>query len=459
MFKFVAAIGHITSLISSASTLMPVNQSLADQLAAALGVGDWTYVLLRNGSDTEVVKITSISGLTAAIVRDVDSTGAKAFPNGSSVCANLPYSAVVDIINAVGVPADLTFEGIGATTVTEEYGNVVIDTQIVTIEADENGGIEVIGEFPNFTLALTNPSGCCDDSGGGGSSGFDIVGFGLVNVELEDDTYTINVTEPEFSGDGGIEVSGSWPYYTIGFSGSVGTVTAVNVSTGLSKSGSAAAPTLYITNTGVTAGNYGGVVINAQGQFTAVPSGFNPVSVIEAEVDTGIAVDRSGHTVTISGIDAAEGVKGVVALADADAPLDPDDDTTAVTPALLANVVDALAGTDIGGVQSYTGEADASYTNAVASSAVNIDIPSGGKALVIMSATVKNPSDVTDIPEYGIALFTTAPARLQASPILKQQMQMLHAVIEGPTTATLVLATTDLTGYSLLSYSMQVIVI
>jgi hypothetical protein len=374
-------------------------------------------------------------------------TNAQVFTAAAVYNTAMTVADVKEIANGlVAIPA-ITIVGSGIANVTTDgAGNYTVNvTQPNLVGAS---GLEVTQAFPDYTVALINNGSCCagDDEIGGTGGSITIVGGGIANVSNDGNgNYTVNVPSPNFIG-AGIAITGVWPNltYTVA-AGGAGTVTSVGAGPGLSITGDPAVnPTVNLTNTGVTAGTYGDFTVNARGQVTDIAVGFNPVSTIA--VANGLSVGRVGSTVTVSGVDAAEGVKGVVALADADSPLDPADVTTAVTPKLLAAVVADIAGPELFGGQVYSGEADADYTNTVATTAIALTLDATDKVLVIATLSIRDNSAPTVAQEYGMALFTASGTMLHSNKKLTQNNQTLTAIIAGPLTDGLVLKTTALVG-------------
>jgi hypothetical protein len=251
-------------------------------------------------------------------------------------------------------------------------------------------------------------------------------------------------------GDGGTAVTGVWPNFTIYSApggGGGGGVSIVTVSDGLSLTGNPAVnPTISITNTGVTAGDYSGFVVNARGQITSLPVGFNPISSIV--VPDGATVARVGGVVTITFDSADVGVRGLVALADESAPLDSSDVQTAVTPALLAAQLGGASGSDVAG--SGTGEADATYTNALSSTAINLTLAAGERAILMGEVQVLDGTSPLAPVAYGVAVFDASANKKYATKICTQSSQSILGMMTGPFTGILHIQTSALPGGSTL---------
>jgi hypothetical protein len=416
------------------------------QASVNFGAGEYFYLSIQEDDLVEEVKVTDVSGTNLVITREQGDTDAQVFTAAAIYNTAMTVADVKEIANGlVAIPA-ITINGSGIVNVTTDgAGNFTVNVTQPNIAGAS--GLEVTQAFPDYTVALIAGGNCCagDEELPGDGGAITINGSGIANVTNDGSgNYTVNVPSPNFTG-AGVAITGAWPDLTFTVTASSGTVTGITAGDGLTLTGDPATnPTISIDNTGVIAGVYGDITVNARGQFTNIAVGFNPISA--AAVANGLSVARVGSTVTVSGIDAAEGVKGVVALADADSPLDVDDVTTAVTPKLLAGVVSDIAGPSLFGGQVYSGEADSDYTNTVATTAIALTLDATDQVLVIATLSVRDNSAPTVAQEYGMALFTATGTRIQANKKLTQNNQVLTAIITGPLTDGLILKTTALAG-------------
>ena len=444
--------GHLTADISSATVLLPLDATTLATLASNVNfaLGAWTYITLDNGVYAEDVKVTGISSGYAVVTRAQSGSTAQNFSMTDTVVAcRMNSAAVADIISATPSPSNVTVSGTGQAEVEKTGDNYNVHVEIPTFTGE--GGIVIVGEWPLVTLALeAGACGCCGDgSGGGGGSGDGIteveIESSILQGEVTDGVLTLGLTEPEFTGSDGVEVTGAWPNFNIGLpgggGGGGGTVLSVGVGGGLSLTGNPNInPVLTITNTGVTAGDYAGLVINARGQVTAVPTGFAPISEINVDVGT---VTRVGIAANIV-MDAADiGTAGVVPLADHAAPLNPADTSSAVTPALLATVLGSSSTISAG---SSTGEADGLYTNALVSTQITVNIAAGEKLLILADVVVLNDTTPATPIEFGIAVFNTTGAALWKQKKVTQSQQTIVGILNGPLTANIGIATTAIPG-------------
>src|SRR5699024_6214280 len=188
----------------------------------------------------------------------------------------------------------------------------------------------------------------------------------------------------------------------------------VSVGSGLTLTGDPSTnPTISITNTGVQAGDYSGLVVNARGQITSIPSNFAPVSAIES---TSLEVFRTGNTVTIDVNEGSPTERGIVALSDSSSPLDPGDNETAVTPAaVLAAISSSNTGTQA--TATSTGEADSLYTNILSSSALQLSLPSGKRAIVMAECMVLDGAAPATPVAYCLAIFSLNNVKLYSNKI------------------------------------------
>lgn len=444
----------INGAISAVSTLLPVDAAFLAIIASFVdfGASDYFYLTLVEDNKREEVKVTNVSGSNLVIVRAQGGTTAAAFTLAGKYVVEMNKAAITDIATGLAPVQTVSVDGEGIAessllgsvyTVAVPYPNFTSTT-----------GLEIAGAWPNIQFNLPNNGNCCAGEGSSGSSGLLFVGEGIAEVNYIGDNVTVNVLAPSFIGTG-IQISGSWPNYqfTVTANGS-GSVVSVGTSGGLDYTGDPNVnPTLFMSNTGVVAGSYGGIVINARGQLTAVPATLNPVSVVVE--GTGIDVARTGDSITISAIQGAVGTVGVLALADADAPINETDETTAVTPKMLATIVAALEGSVGYGGATYSGEADGDYTVTLPTTAIALVLAAGQKAIVTAHTTARG-AVVTDPVNYAIGVFKSSDnTRVQANKKVNQNEHSMSFVIDGPFTDGLTLKHTALAGgETVYSYSL-----
>lgn len=448
--------GFIGAAISNVATVLPVDTAFLGVVAANVNFAtDHFYLTLVEDAKREEVKVTGSSATTLTIVRAQGGTTAQSFSLAAKYTTELEKAAIIDIAAGSVPVSTVNITGLGIATITNlGGGNWQIDVpQPVVVGAS---GIEATAAFPNYTVALVNNGGCCEGEIpiGGAAGVTSISGGGIVTTGLVGQAASVTVAPPVFTGVG-MTITGAWPNFTFTATGvGVGTVTSVAVGPGLGLTGNPNVnPTIAISPTGVIPATYGGVGINDRGQITVVPTTFNPVSVITA--GTGLQVARTGDAVTISAIVAGEGVVGVVALADADFPLDTTNITTAVTPKLLADVVAAIDGGTAYGGQSWSGEADADYTVTVPTSVVTLNLVTGDNAIVFGSVTMRDSAAPATQQNYGIALFNGSGVRLHANVKIVQNQQHITCIIPGPFVNSVVLKTTALpAGAAIISHAL-----
>lgn len=446
MFKTAyEAYGTLSITASSGVVLFTVNAGLATYLDGLLGVGDWTYLRLESGANVEVVKVTSVTGNILTVVRSIDGTGPYAYAVGTELRYYLPQQGVVDIVNANYVGANITITGAGATTVLESPVNTFVVTTPVPTFTGEGGAIVTGNLVTGFTIALEpNIAACCSGGTGTGTgTGVQsVVGGGIASANSAAGIVTLTVQPPNFMGAGGMVVTGSWPNFTFtqGAPAGVGTVTSVTASDGLAYTGVAiSSVNIVMSNTAVVAGTYGGIAINTRGQITAVPVTLNPVSIITA--GAGLTYARVGDAVTLTPVLAAIAVPGIVDLADHTVPLSVLDTNSAVTPALLAAVLDTITGPTLQNYDSYIGEAIGVYTNVLATTNITLNLLAGETALVLGTVTMTDTVTPTNVVNFALALLNTTPALVRGNKTMPQCQQTISTVIVGPSTATIRLAT------------------
>lgn len=454
--------GFIQSVLAPATTILYVDQEFLSIIAAVVNftAGDYFYMSIEEDELYEEVKVTNSTGAYLVIQRG---TPAQTFSFAASYNTDLTTREVKELAAGLAPVSPVHFTTTGGVTVTDKGGgNFEIGMPIPIIVGTT--GIEVAQAFPNYTVAADLSTGCCAEDGtvgGGVSATYTFVGGGITAVSTAGAEVVINTPSPNFTGSG-VTISGAWPNIDFAVTtGAAGTVQSVGVTNGLTLTGSPNInPVLGVAATGVTAGNYGGLNFNIRGQLTSVDVGFNPVSAIEVDPTSGLTAVRVGGVVTLDIASAAEGIVGVVALADADDPLDVDNVSTAVTPKLLVNVLSDIALTNDVGGQTYANESAGDYTNVVSTSSITLSLLAGEKALVFIDVTIKDTAD-TDPVEYALAAFSLAGAALiYGNRKVKQCQQSIMFSITGPFADSLAVRTTALvSGENVVSQSAHALVL
>lgn len=459
--RIVHRTGFIGAAISTVATLLPVDAAFLAIVDATMdfAAGDYFYMTIEEDELIEEVRVTDMGAGYLVIERDP--VAPQAFSMAAKYNTDLTVREVEERAAGLAPVSPISIIGSGVATVeTDGAGNYTVTVNSPNIVGQN--GIEVTQAFPDYTVGVDMSTGCCagETAVGGEGGTYTFVGSGIAAVSELEGEVTISVPSPNFIG-AGVQITGTWPNITFTIpAGAAGTMTGISVGNGLTLVGNPnVAPTISITPTGVVAGNYGGVVVNERGQITGIPVGWNPVTSVVVTADSGLQVTRVGGEVTVAGIDAAEGVKGVVALADADAPLDPDDVTTAVTPKLLAAVLSDAVGAEVTGGQTYSGEADADYTDTLPTTAVTLDLAAGEMALVFANVTVRDNANPTLAQNYGLALFAATGTRIQANKKLEQNQQSMTALVIGPFSDGVVVRTTAMpVGAAVVSHALHAIV-
>lgn len=446
--------GTLAADISSTTTLIPVDLDTLTELQTVVNFsgGEWTYLLLFDGVVYEEVKVTDTTGEYLIVQRGTSGSTPQVFSSlSTTLSTSFGRDAINDVVAENPVPVDFTVSGSGLAEVERVANDVTVHVDSPNFTG--SGGIKVLGQWPDVEFAIEIDSGgCCPDVGGGeGATEITLaISSEILSGSYSGGVLSLALQTPVFNAVGGVVVTGEWPNFTIDTSlvgGGAGTVTGIAAGDGLTITGNPAInPTLSITNTGVVPGDYAGLVINARGQIDNVPVDFAPISEI-VFADGAALVSRLAGVVTVTMAAADIGSAGMVALADPSAPVDPLDETSAVTPAMLASAL----GTDLGSAAGTdSGEPDASYTNIISNTAVAVDLAAGETALLIGEVVVLDGTTPLTPVAYGVAVFDAGSVKRYSSKILTQSKQVLLGYITGPLTSSLSITTTALPAGSAL---------
>jgi len=450
---FVALLGFQTNLsatLLNSATQMLLPASAASTIASLVGVGDYSILAINNGVNYEIVYVTGVTGGAVNITRAQEGTTTFTFGTGTDVRFVWTPVGIQETATA-GTPVTIT--GINAASVMGAP-NYVVDVPETTIASGT--GISVTGSFPNFTVTNTAP--------GIPGPPTEVTGSGVAQVTSIPTGYNVNVDSVILTNGTGISVTGSYPNFTITNTApspaSPGTVTVVTPGTGIAITGTpTVAPVVGLANTGVTAGTYGGITVNAQGQITNMGAGLI-TSVTSSTASLVVSTPSVGEVQLTQGI-ATTADYGLVKLAAASAAASRNaaDSTSSVTPAGVDAVLNALPSTvpTITGAQSLISLSSGLYTNTVAGSTIAINLAAGKKALVTAFMEMIDPVNPTVVQTFAFGLFngTTLLAGLSNMPSCSRT---LSTVLTGPITGSLVLQHTALTGTTQLdSYALNVI--
>ena len=366
----------LSGSITPAATSISLPPS-AIAFLTALGINgtNYTEVAVSDGISFEIMRLNQVVGSAVTITRAQAGTVASSFPNGTPVRFVWTANGIQEEAVIVGASVSFTSNIAGAIT----GGPAVFNMNFPVYSAGTN--LVLTGTYPNFTIGLdpgfvppasgtvTNVSSSGDFNitdptttpvislssifptpaggnvfGGGLSAAGAISGIRVSNTgrvmevatqSLPNGTYSyaeITVTNGVITGvTGGTPPSAFAP---------TGTVTIVNAGTGITVSGVPTDnPTISLSNTGVVAGVYGGVQINAQGQIVAVPGGFSPISSITS-ASPGIVLASGGTgIVSITINQGTDTIPGLVEYADNAELIALAATNRAVTPAGLKTVI------------------------------------------------------------------------------------------------------------------------
>lgn len=300
-----------------------------------------------------------------------------------------------------------------------------------------DGGIEITGNYPNLAFHFT-PQDCCGEESGEGEGGVtQVETLGIISASINGELLSLEVQPPQFGGSGGITITGSYPSYNISYSGGGGGGTVTSVTAGAG-----------ITVTGAPAVNPTVSITNTgvvAGTYGGIEIGADgriiavPATlnpVSIVNVSDPIEVARVDDAVTISVKDATVGQKGVVELSDDTDTFDPLDTTSAVSPAGVAAAMATLGQPALDGVDLYAGEIDGDYTNTIGASAVAIELAAGKKALVTAEVTMVDGATPLTPVAFGMAIFNTTPTKIKSNKKVTQSVQSMSFVVTGPVAST-----------------------
>lgn len=447
--------GQLVTTLAPGSTAIAVDTAMSGAIVASGFVNgqDETYFALEGGGKYEIVKVLAVNGNILSVEREIYG---EASPQPVGTKLSYVVTSYAIIAGLGNLSPNVVLEGTGITTTQKISNN---EYTINTVGPNFSGrGIRILGTYPDIEFVALNANGCEADDGVDSEGITQVTPEGLVSATVNGQELIIGVEPPQFTAGTNIQIDGAWPNYTITATAGSGTVGEVGVGTGLTLTGNPSVnPNISLSNTGVVAGTYGGVAINAQGQITAVPLGFNPISEIVAE--PGISAVRTGGTYTLTAAEGAIGVPGMVALADHTDPFDPNDSTNAATPAVVAAALATLVTGSAAGASNFTPEAGTEYTNIIGATTVAVQLADNTqKALVIAEVTAVDGSDPALAPLLGIAVYDAAPAILKGNRKIGQSQQQISFIITGPFNSSVTLVTTALpTGVTIQSYSLSVL--
>lgn len=437
---------NLTAATAPNVGLLQVDPNAASHVSVTLA-GASSYCALSDGLNYEIVRIDGVSGSNLVVTRAQSGTGSFSFPQGA--CLRFVWTS--EGIAAVASYGGITLTGSGALGAIQTGPNswtLVVPTPTITSTAP----IQIMGAYPAWEITSTQMnSGCCcgGNTGGGTTSGIQTVnGNGIVSTTTDTSgNTTISVTAPTFTGTGGITITGSWPAYTINYTGgsSSGGVTAISGSAKILVSGSPTTPTLSLATTGVGAGSFNGLTYDSYGTITAVNPTYVPITTLTSG-NAGITIAGAGGANTVTLNQATISALGGVKLADSTpaATNNSSDNTSAVTPAGINSLLSSnlIASTTFSNSSALL--APATYSNVVP---ITVTVPGTSPVSVLITAIVSvvDSSSATIPPSFAIGVFNGASLVAGTPVLLSGQVQLQYKVsVSSPTT--FALHTTALTG-------------
>lgn len=168
MFKpALAATGELQAPIGVADTVLYVDIALANAVMTAIGLTDFTYLILEEAGKVEAVKVTAAELSFLTVERAKEGTTAQVFAAGATLRYELISEVVSDLVDArlaaLGIEDTLTFTINSPHTVVRELNEVGITIVPLTLTS-EDGTIDITGESPNLDIAVQRGAfGCCDE--------------------------------------------------------------------------------------------------------------------------------------------------------------------------------------------------------------------------------------------------------------------------------------------------------
>jgi hypothetical protein len=362
--------------LSSSATSATLEATGASTLNAALGGSGWCYLLIVSPIGQELVKATQGANPTISITRAVDGSTAQSFPTGAFVRFAIGNSAVQDLIDAgPGGIANVTGSGL-ATVTTPVAGTRNVDVATPAFTSSD-GSLVIGGSWPALDFTFSASKDAIDGTVTvvTGSGDFTITnGSTTPNVSLTNILGTVTGTAYGSYGAGGyitglrvtstgrvatvdvqaltdgvyanasVTVSSGRITSVVAGSGSSG-VTSVVQGTGISITGSGTVPIIGLANSGVTAGSYGGLTIDAFGRITSIAGGFNPISFIASGTPELVITAGAPGSVTITIAVASTLTRGIVRLATTSEATDFTNQSLAMTPAGFKSALNSVGGT------------------------------------------------------------------------------------------------------------------
>ena len=440
---------NVAAILLNTATQMALPAADVNYIAANLGAGNFTIFGISDGVHFEIVNVTGVTGGAVNITRGQEGTIARTFGVGAVVRF---IWTTIGIQAVAGPGASTIVTGSGAAVVTPIVGGYNVNVTAPTFAAGT--GISLSGTYPG-TITITNTAPATPGpptivTGSGAAAVTPIVGG-----------YNVNVPLTVITAGSGIAVTGTYPNFTITNTqtpGGTGTVTLVSAGPGIAVTGTPAVnPIIGIANTGVAAGTYGGITVNAQGQITAIGAGLI-TSVTSLTTCLVVGTPAIG-SVTLTINSATTATAGIVKLAAATAAASNNagDTTSAVTPGGVNAVLAALVGTQVAVFGTQSPLPAANYTTPVPGLSTAVTVASGKKAVISIYVEVYDTMTPTNIPSFAIGIFNGATL-LEGVQVIPSAIRSIDTLITGPFTGTISVNTTTLGGTEAVSSSYGTIV-
>lgn len=169
--------GTLTTDISAASTVIPCDSNTYSILSSNVNFagGDWTYLRLDNGVYSEEVKVTNITNGYLVVTRACSGSSAHTFSAANTSIYDVVGQDAIKDIIAAN-PSPSDLTVQGSGLASATQVDNTVTVNVPTPNFTGSGGISILGNWPNFEFAYEGASEGC----GCGSSGGNTIDLSLI---------------------------------------------------------------------------------------------------------------------------------------------------------------------------------------------------------------------------------------------------------------------------------------